>query len=144
MSGGPGLFDGALYAANTAHHRAYDDAVLARVPLAPGTDVLDLGCGSGDFTARLVPLVAPGRVVGVDVSPSQVAHARAHHPGARFVAGRAQDVATLFAAASFDVVVSVATLRPEEAFSTSARTGRSRPSASAMRSASAVASSPAA
>jgi trans-aconitate 2-methyltransferase len=110
VSGQPGVFDGALYAANTAHHRAHDDAVLAGVPLAPGTDVLDLGCGSGDFTGRLVPLVAPGRVVGVDVSPSQVAHARTHQPGARFVAGRAQDVATLFAPASFDVVISVATL----------------------------------
>ncbi len=110
MSGGPGVFDGALYAANTAHHRAHDDAVLAGVPLAPGVDVLDLGCGSGDFTARLVPLVAPGRVVGVDVSPSQVEHARAHHPGPEFVAGRAQDVGALFAPGSFDAVVSVAAL----------------------------------
>jgi trans-aconitate 2-methyltransferase len=104
------VFDGTLYAANTAHHRVHDDAVLAAVPLRPGTDVLDLGCGSGDFTARLVPLVAPGGVVGVDVSPSQVAHARAHHPGPEFVAGRAQDVGGLFAPASFDAVVSVATL----------------------------------
>jgi trans-aconitate 2-methyltransferase len=106
----PGRFDGELYAANTRHHRAHDDDVLAGVPLLPGTDVLDLGCGSGDFTARLVPLVAPGRVVGVDVSPSQVAHARAHHPGAEFLAGRAQDVGSLFPPASFDVVVTVATL----------------------------------
>ena len=110
MTGGEGRFDGALYAANTAHHRAHDDEVLAGVPLEPGTDVLDLGCGSGDLTARLVPLVAPGRVVGVDVSPSQVAWARMHHPGAEFMAGRAQDVGTLFEAGSFDVVVSVATL----------------------------------
>ncbi len=71
MNGGAaGLFDGALYAANTAHHRAHDDAVLAGLPLRPGADVLDLGCGSGDLTARLVPMVAPGRVVGLDVSPS--------------------------------------------------------------------------
>jgi trans-aconitate 2-methyltransferase len=106
----PGLFDGALYAANTRHHRAHDDDVLAGVPLVPGTDVLDLGSGSGDFTARLVPLVAPGRVVGVDVSPSQVSNARARHPGAEFLAGRAQDVGSLFPPASFDVVVTVATL----------------------------------
>jgi ubiquinone/menaquinone biosynthesis C-methylase UbiE len=110
VTGTAGLFDGELYAANTGHHRAHDDDVLAGLPLAPGTDVLDLGCGSGDFTARLVPMVAPGRVVGVDVSPSQVAHARAHHPGAEFVAGRAQDVGSLFPASSFDVVFTVATL----------------------------------
>jgi ubiquinone/menaquinone biosynthesis C-methylase UbiE len=104
-------FDGTLYAANTAHHRAHDAEVLADVPLAAGTRVLDLGCGSGDFTAALVPAVAPGgRVVGVDVSPSQVEHARAHHPGAEFLVGRAQDVGGLFPPASFDVVVSVATL----------------------------------
>ncbi len=109
-AGGEGRFDGALYAANTAHHRAHDDEVLAGAPLEPGADVLDLGCGSGDLTARLVPLVAPGRVVGLDVSPSQVAWARAHHPGADFVAGRAQDVGTLFGPAAFDVVVTVATL----------------------------------
>jgi ubiquinone/menaquinone biosynthesis C-methylase UbiE len=110
MGTSPGLFDGDLYAANTRHHRAHDDDVLAGLRLVPGTDVLDLGCGSGDFTARLVPLVAPGRVVGVDVSPSQVAHARAHHPGAEFLAGRAQDVGSLFPPASFDAVVTVATL----------------------------------
>src|SRR3982751_654643 len=110
MSTGPGLFEGDLYAANTRHHRAHDDEVLAGLPLAPGIDVLDVGCGSGDFTARLVPLVAPGRVVGVDVSPSQVAHARAHHSGAEFLAGRAQDVGSLFPPSSVGVVVTVATL----------------------------------
>ena len=110
MSRAAGLFDGDLYAANTGHHRAHDEDVLAGLPLTPGVDVLDLGCGSGDFTARLVPLVAPGRVVGVDVSPSQVAHARAHHADAEFLAGRAQDVGSLFPPSSFDVVVTVATL----------------------------------
>lgn len=110
VAGEAGRFDGALYAANTAHHRAYDDAVLDGVPLVPGADVLDLGCGSGDLTARLAGLVAPGRVTGVDVSPSQTAHAAATVPAATFVTGRAQDVGSLFAPASFDVVVSVATL----------------------------------
>jgi SAM-dependent methyltransferase len=104
-------FDGTLYAANTAHHRAHDAEVLAGVPLEPGTRVLDVGCGSGDFTASLVPLVSPGgRVAGVDVSPSQIEHARGHHPGAEFLVGRAQDVGRMFPAASFDVAVSVATL----------------------------------
>jgi trans-aconitate methyltransferase len=104
-------FDGTLYAANTAHHRAHDAEVLAGVPLRAGDRVLDVGCGSGDFTASLVPLVAPGgTVVGIDVSPSQIDHARVNHPGARFQVGRAQDVGALFPSASFDLVVSVATL----------------------------------
>jgi trans-aconitate methyltransferase len=104
-------FDGTLYAANTAHHRAHDADVLAGVSLSAGNRVLDLGCGAGDFTASLVPLVAPGgAVVGVDVSPSQVDHARAHHPDAEFLVGRAQDVGALFPSASFDLAVSIATL----------------------------------
>jgi trans-aconitate 2-methyltransferase len=108
---GAGTFEGAVYAANTGHHRSHDAEVLAGVPLAPGVAVLDLGCGSGDFTAGLVPLVTPGgRVVGVDVSASQVEYAGAHHRGAEFLVGRAQDLGALFPPASFDVVVSVATL----------------------------------
>jgi trans-aconitate 2-methyltransferase len=109
---GPGVtFDGTLYAANTAHHRAHDAEILAGVPLSAGDRVLDLGCGSGDFTASLVPLVAPGgAVVGVDVSPSQIDHARAHHAGAEFLVGRAEGVGALFPSACFDLVVSVATL----------------------------------
>jgi trans-aconitate 2-methyltransferase len=104
-------FDGTLYAANTGHHRAHDAKILADVPLRPGADVLDLGCGSGDFIAALVPSVAPdGRVVGVDASPSQIEHARRHQPGAEFLVGRAQDVGSLFPPDSFDSVVSVATL----------------------------------
>jgi trans-aconitate methyltransferase len=109
-------FDGPLYAANTAHHRAHDAEVLAQVPLGPGVEVLDLGCGSGDFTASLLPRVEPGgRVVGVDASPSQIEHARSTHaatdgPAPTFVLGRAQEVGSLFPPGSFDVVVSVATL----------------------------------
>lgn len=44
-----------------------------------GSRVLDLGCGTGRDAAHLH---AAGRtVVGVDLSPQMLAHARAHHPG---------------------------------------------------------------
>jgi trans-aconitate 2-methyltransferase len=39
--------------------------------------VLDAGCGSGRVTAELVKRVPRGRVYGVDVAPSMVAHAQA-------------------------------------------------------------------
>jgi len=114
LSGGlSGRFEGALYAANTAHHRRHDDAVLAGVPLGPGARVLDLGCGSGDLTATVADRCAPGgRVLGTDVSPSQVAHAATRHarPGLSFVAAAAQDLGRLLAPASVDVVLSVAVL----------------------------------
>jgi trans-aconitate 2-methyltransferase len=38
--------------------------------------VLDAGCGSGRVTAELIKRVPQGRVYGVDVAPSMVAHAR--------------------------------------------------------------------
>ena len=46
--------------------------------LQPGTTLLDVGCGPGTLTADLARLVAPGRVVGIDVAEEVVAEARAH------------------------------------------------------------------
>jgi SAM-dependent methyltransferase len=43
--------------------------------LAPGMRVLDVGCGPGTLTADLARLVAPGEVIGVDVSAEVVAEA---------------------------------------------------------------------
>jgi trans-aconitate methyltransferase len=69
-------WDGALYAANTGHHRAFDAAFLATTPLVPTDRVLDLGCGSGDLTAAIAELVPNGHVVGVDAQPSMLVEAR--------------------------------------------------------------------
>ena len=67
---------GADYAANTAHHRRFDEEFLATTPLRPDARVLDVGCGSGDFTARLARLVPDGHVLGVDPQPSMLEQAR--------------------------------------------------------------------
>ncbi|WP_432520963.1 methyltransferase domain-containing protein [Kineococcus sp. SYSU DK006] len=45
--------------------------------LRPGQSLLDVGCGVGTITADLAARVAPGRVVGVDVSEEVLATARA-------------------------------------------------------------------
>ena len=45
--------------------------------LRPGLDVLDVGCGPGTITVDLAERVAPGRVVGLDVSADPLAEARA-------------------------------------------------------------------
>jgi len=57
--------------------------------LRPGFDVLDVGCGPGTITVDLARRVAPGRVLGLDVSPAPLDEARAladrelhGHPGA--------------------------------------------------------------
>ena len=74
--------------------------------LRPGLDLLDVGCGPGTITVDLAQRVAPGRVVGVDVSPEPLNEARAaaERAGAQvtFVVG---DVYALdFPDANFDVV----------------------------------------
>jgi ubiquinone/menaquinone biosynthesis C-methylase UbiE len=40
--------------------------------------VLDCGCGPGSITVGLAEIVAPGEVVGVDITPSHIALARDH------------------------------------------------------------------
>ena len=45
--------------------------------LRPGLDLLDVGCGPGTITVDLAARVAPGRVVGIDVSADPLAEARA-------------------------------------------------------------------
>jgi SAM-dependent methyltransferase len=69
--------------------------------VAPGARVLDLGCGCGVPVARM--LAERHSVTGVDLSPVQIARARALVPGARFVC--ADMTAVEFEAGSFDAVV---------------------------------------
>ncbi len=52
------------------------DAFLGRGLVAPGDDVLDVGCGTGKATADLARLVAPGRVLGVDLSSQMLERGR--------------------------------------------------------------------
>jgi SAM-dependent methyltransferase len=65
-----------------------------------GDDVLDLGCGEGDFAAAAAQAGA-GEVLGVDIATEAVRRARARHPTLRFERAEgelpAQD-------ASFDLV----------------------------------------
>jgi trans-aconitate methyltransferase len=112
MSTTAAAWDGGLYAGNTAHHRAFDDDVLAGAGLRPGRDVLDIGCGVGDLTARVADLVAPeGSVLGVDAAVGMIEQASARtRAGLGFAVCAAQDLDAVVAPASVDVVLSVACL----------------------------------
>lgn len=66
--------------------------------------ILDAGCGSGWFTARLLQF---GSVVGTDLADEVLARARARVPAATFVAG---DVMTVDVGTGFDVVVTLEVL----------------------------------
>ncbi len=108
-------WDGASYAANTSHHRLHDDRFVAALALRGDERILDVGCGSGDLTAKLAALVPDGEVVGLDPQPSLLEQAeRVARPNQRFVQGAAQTmdaaVAGLGDDRPFDVVLSRAAL----------------------------------
>ena len=90
-----------------ARRRAEVEAWFLLPRLKPGMHVLDAGCGPGTVTAGLARAVAPGEVIGLDVAPGVLEHARAHAAeeavdNVSFVAG---DIYHLdFAGAEFDVV----------------------------------------
>lgn len=75
------------------HHRPLPGHLLPH--LRPGLDLLDVGCGSGEITAELAALVAPGRVVGVDPQPAEP------REGVELVVGDVQALG--FADDTFDV-----------------------------------------
>jgi 2-polyprenyl-3-methyl-5-hydroxy-6-metoxy-1,4-benzoquinol methylase len=56
--------------------------------LRSGLDVLDAGCGVGSIALDVAPMVAPGRVTGVDVDAGQIEQAR-RSASERGIGGRA-------------------------------------------------------
>jgi arsenite methyltransferase len=80
--------------------------VLARLGIAPGERVLDVGCGTGLLAQHLANLVGPaGMVLGLDPLPHRIELARAKtRPNLSFDVGDANDLSTL-AQSSFDFVV---------------------------------------
>lgn len=52
--------------------------------LAPGEDLLEVGCGTGQLTGWLAAQVAPGRVVAVDFAPAMLQQACAKGVSADF------------------------------------------------------------
>ncbi len=82
-------------------------AIIAAAGIAPGQQVLDVGCGTGTLALMMAREVAPGgRVTGTDLSREMLAVARAKDPGGsvRFMLANSEDLP--FAAGSFDRVTS--------------------------------------
>jgi len=104
-------WSGQAYAAGSSHHRSYDDRFLDRVRPRPSDVVVDLGCGSGEFSARLAGIVTDGRVIGVEPDGSMLAAARRHvAPNLEFVQAPAETFDRSVPPSSADLVVSRAML----------------------------------
>ena len=84
-----------------------EDECYLRFLIPPGSRVLEIGCGIGDTLAAL----APSYGVGIDFSDRQITIARTRHPNLTFIAGDAEDPATLAAVTGpFDVILVLDTI----------------------------------
>jgi SAM-dependent methyltransferase len=80
--------------------REWEDELVAR--LEPAARILELGCGAG--TPETKRLAQRSRLTGVDISPRQIARARAAIPAGEFVCADCTQLE--LPSASFDAVVS--------------------------------------
>lgn len=88
----------------SAWSRAAGGQFLDWLALPPGQRWLDVGCGSGAFTALLAERAAPAELHGIDRSPAMLAYARERLPHS--VQLHEGDAAALpFSDASFDAAV---------------------------------------
>jgi SAM-dependent methyltransferase len=92
-----------LYAAHAAFVPALGAPVLELLAPRPGEQVLDIGCGDGVLTAKLVE--AGAVVTGIDADPDMVAAARE-----KGLDAHVQDARTIDYDAAFDAVFTNATL----------------------------------
>lgn len=81
--------------------------------IEPAGTLLDVGCGGGHLLAWLAAEYPQARLTGVDLSPEQVARARARTAqfGGRVDVREGSALELPFAAGSFDAVVSVASIK---------------------------------
>jgi len=104
-------WDADAYARNTAHHRTHDDAFLRSIELRPDMQIVDVGCGVGDFTKLLAARVPTGSVVGVDPAEDLIAAASRRAPSnVAYFATPAQSLSTVVDQESVHGVVSRAAL----------------------------------
>jgi ubiquinone/menaquinone biosynthesis C-methylase UbiE len=104
LESAPERYDAGIHLLSLGHI----ERVYRRVAeLVHGTDVLDVGCGTGNMTVRLARRGL--RVVGVDLSPEMLAVARKKLPtgSVRWLQTGAAELTDHFPERSFDTIVSI-------------------------------------
>ncbi|HET7435321.1 MAG TPA: class I SAM-dependent methyltransferase [Thermoanaerobaculia bacterium] len=89
-------------------HLTQQLAISEHLKVAPGTSVLDLGCGIGRWSRQLAERGA--NVVGVDVAPAMIEEARRRSAGYS-IDYRVADLRDLDLGRTFDVVLAVTVLQ---------------------------------
>ncbi len=104
------LYDAVVAAGLSDLYDAVVEALLSDLPA--GFRTLDLGCGSGQISIRAARRNPGAFVLGLDLSPGQVARARSRGLGIPNVGFAVADALCLPSAeASFDLVVSAAMIK---------------------------------
>ena len=84
-------WDPALYRRFSNERFAPFDDLLALVRPRAGIGAVDLGCGTGELTARLHERLGDGDVLGIDTSEAMLERARSlERPGLRFFPARSR------------------------------------------------------
>jgi trans-aconitate methyltransferase len=97
--------DSALYESRHSFVWNYGADLVPLLDPQPGERILDLGCGTGQLTARIAESGA--RVVGLDSSPEMIGQARQNYPNLEF---KLADAASFSFPREFDAVFSNAAL----------------------------------
>ncbi len=82
MTDAPKKWDAAGYQARYSFVFKYGEGVVELLDPKPGERILDLGCGSGQLTAKIAE--AGAIVQGIDQSPEMIAKARENYPEIKF------------------------------------------------------------
>jgi trans-aconitate methyltransferase len=101
----PRRWDTELYEARHGFVWQFGEGVVEVLNPQPGERILDLGCGTGQLTAKIAASGAD--VVGLDSSPEMVGQARQNYPQLRFMLA---DATALPYESEFDAVFSNAAL----------------------------------
>jgi trans-aconitate methyltransferase len=98
-------WDTELYESRHSFVWQYGEGLIDMLAAKPGERILDLGCGTGQLTAKIAD--AGASVLGLDASPDMIGQARQNYPRLPF---KLEDAAAMKFESEFDAVFSNAAL----------------------------------